>query len=162
MRRVVLGSTHIACHQMHALSMSVLRAGVFGPHSVGPVLPRDLSQLLRLCATSRYLCILGLHSVVQGSWKELLQAASSLLPWLPCAQVPHAGCTAALCNSGRTGQSSLLFLQPMELSVLGKYNLEAHSSAWSQLWEPDGVFGVLGGLWQALNSPYGWDLGPVP
>lgn len=107
-RRVVLGSTHVACHQRHALSMPVLRAGVFRPHDVGPVLPRDLSQLLRLCATSRYLCILGLHSVAQGSWKELLQAASSLLPWLPCAKVPHAGCTAALCNLGRTGQNSLL------------------------------------------------------
>lgn len=76
----MLGSAHVAHHQRHTLSMPVLRAGVFGPHDMGPVLPQDLSQLLRLCATSRYLHIWGLHSVVQGSWKELLQAASSLLP----------------------------------------------------------------------------------
>lgn len=34
---------------------------------------------------------------------------------------------------------SVTFLQ---LSVFGKYNLEAHSTGWSQLWEPHGLVEV--------------------
>lgn len=37
---------------------------------------------------------------------------------------------------------SVVFSQPVELSVLGIYNLEAHSSARSQLWVPGGAWGA--------------------
>lgn len=125
----------------HARSQSW---GFWAPRYGASAAPGSVPAAQALCHIP-----LSSHLGVALCCARLLEGAvaSSFLPAPIAAPCPGSPCRlhSSIVQLGQDrAEFSVTFLQPIELSVLGKYNLEAHSTGWSQLWEPHGVWGAGG------------------